>query len=220
MSYRILYINTQQVHHRTFVNLDSLGNTSTIDFMEIHLSLSLTHVVIYIIILVLLNWHLSIIIFTIRKVYVLLRFVQSEVIKKKIKIINTLYMYIISHKCSKIKLKENAQHPVHKIYLRFKILCYLFRRKKLKLFTARILHNNEEHHPEINWHLERQCSCIRQIMKEDIFNIECRTVLTSQALLTTELSPQISMIHINTCIILKSTFFLSIFQRYTLAVQI
>lgn len=47
MSCRILYINTQQVHHRTFVNLDSLGNTSTIDFMEIHLSLSLTHVVIY-----------------------------------------------------------------------------------------------------------------------------------------------------------------------------
>lgn len=42
MSCRILYINTQQVHHRTFVNLDSLGNTSTIDFMEIHLSLSLT----------------------------------------------------------------------------------------------------------------------------------------------------------------------------------
>lgn len=49
MSCRILYINTQQIHHRTFVNLDSLtnGNTSTIDFMEIHLSLSLTHVVIY-----------------------------------------------------------------------------------------------------------------------------------------------------------------------------
>lgn len=140
---------------------------------------------------------------------------QSEVIKK-IKIINTLYMYILSHKCSKIKLKENAQHPVHKIYLRFKILYYLFRRKKLKLFTARILHNIEEHNPGINWHLERQCSCIRQITKEDIFNIECRTVLTSQALLTTELSPQISMIHINTCIILKSTFFLSIFQKYTL----
>lgn len=103
-------------------------------------------------------------------------------------------MYIISHKCSKIKLQENAQHPVHKIYLRFKILYYLFRREKLKLFTARILHSNEEHHPEINWHLERQCSCIRQITKEDTFNIECRTVLTSQALLTTELSPQISMI--------------------------
>lgn len=49
MSCRILYINTQQVYHRTFVNLDSLtnGNTSTIDFMDIHLSLSLTHVVIY-----------------------------------------------------------------------------------------------------------------------------------------------------------------------------
>lgn len=186
---------------------------STIDFMVIHLSLSLT--VIY-------NNPSSLKLTPVhyyiyhQKSVCITKICAKWSYKKKIKIINTLYMYIISHKCSKIKLKENAQHPVHKIYLRFKILYYLFRRKKLKLFTARILHNNEEHHPGINWHLERQCSCIRQITKEDTFNIECRTVLTSQALLTTELSPQISMIHINTCIILKSTFFLSIFQKYTL----